>query len=323
MSVGTIIGIGLTILFGIIAIILARKKIYPAELLYIEDESLNLYDSVVKNITGLEITYKSQPIKENMFLLRGFLFKKGRKDIVPEMIESKLKISLPKNWIWHDSRTISKSEGLNVITTPNKNELVFDFGLFKNNEYIFFESLVEATEKEEFSKSIKFKHRIADTGKVTKEKTIEYKNPLWKVRIPATFLILFSFNFFMYFFPRPDVFDINEIVIRNDKVLNFKDYLALKLYEQIEKLKEQAIKEQTFFDFIIKSHSKNYVIDDVTTVTFKLDDYKRYMIIFSSLFIFISVIFIIRYTIWIIARGNIRRIIKSELKKRGSIENNT
>ena len=320
MSLGTIIGIGFTVLFGITTIFLALKKIYPAELLYIEEESLNLYDSVVKNISGLNITYKSQPIKENMFLIRGFLFKKGRKDIVPGMIESKLKISLPKKWIWHDSNIISKSEGLIIKTVPNENELLFDFGLFKNNEYVFFESLVETTEEKGLSKSIKFKHRIADTGQVTKEKTVNYESPLRKIRIFAFIILFLVINLLISISPGIDKYDLEQNILQKGIVISNRSYY-LDHFSQIDKLGEQALEEHSLFHFLINTYSKDYVLEDKTIVSFRLITVLRLAIIISSLLIFVSGILIIRHTVWIVERRNIRRIIKSELKKRRTLEN--
>lgn len=185
----SVIGIALTILFGIIGIWLVVRKISEVEMIFVRDDMINLYSSVVNKIDGIKITYNNSPINNNMILIRGFIFNTGKRDFTSEMIEDSLKIILPEKGVWHYANILEKSENLHVITKNNINELSFETGLFKTDEYFKFEALAENFTRD----NISFKHRISNLKEIKIIDSEQLKGKKRKYILYASFFSLLAF----------------------------------------------------------------------------------------------------------------------------------
>jgi len=178
-----IIGVGLTLILGILTIWLGIRRKYPAKITFFKEGCIGLFDSIVRNLPELSVLYKNSPISENIVLLKGFFLNNGSKDITEDMVKGKLTIVLPQGYRWLQGKVVSSSPEVRASITPNDTDLVFDLGLFRCNEFIKFETLAELPSRqaenitngskssptERLLSSLKFAHRISDTQKVKKK----------------------------------------------------------------------------------------------------------------------------------------------------------
>ncbi len=190
----TIVGLLATVIFGVIP--LYRKFRYPAKVTFVKESAISLFDSIVRNLPDLKMTYKEAPVSQELILIRGAILNEGFKDITESMTEQPLKLNLPKGYKWLTAQVISASKNVTVdIDIENERALVFRIGLFRCREYIRFEALAEcpsletATEKpipdrKNIEEVMYFTHRIADTeNKVNKMDLLPRANPRVKKRI--------------------------------------------------------------------------------------------------------------------------------------------
>jgi len=173
-----LISIVVAIIFGLTRIWVVIRHRYQVEITFLLDESISLYDRVVKNISDLKIFYLDKPIKENIILIKGYIIHTGTKDITPDMIEEKLSIQLSENSLWHNITIVKHSANLLITSEidPLRRVIIFTQGLFKRNEFFYFEALVETNTQFRLGKDIIFSHRISDAGKVKIVDSIKYKN---------------------------------------------------------------------------------------------------------------------------------------------------
>ena len=140
----TILGISLTFIFGIWGLYITLKNYKPGEITFIEEEFIPLFDSIVKNISDLKITYLNDPVKPNLYLLKGALINTGKKDISADMVEDNIKMELPVNYKWLTAKVISRAKNVNAeVDVKSNTELEFNFGLFKTGEFLRFQALYE------------------------------------------------------------------------------------------------------------------------------------------------------------------------------------
>ena len=210
----TIIGAIATIFLGSISIYLAIKKKYQGKITFIKVISLDLFDSIVKNLPELSVLYKGKPISENIVLLKGYLLNTGSKDISETMIEERIKIELPDKFKWLTVKIISKYPKVTEEFNDNRNILIFNSGLFRREEFIHFEALIEVQSNNELQniddfsvselleKNLKFTHRIADTKKIEIRKYIP-KTPLFTKEIVAAIIGLIGCFLLLHFVGLP------------------------------------------------------------------------------------------------------------------------
>ena len=178
----SILGITLTVIFGFLGIYIVKAKRYPGRITYVREESIGLFDTLVKNFPQITIQYEGENISKQIVLVRGYLINTGDIDIKESMVDDKLKISLPPEFAWLNSKIVEGSIGNKFHLTPvNKNELELDLGLFKKDEYLRLEALVEVPISQGktsplVSDKLSFSHRIADTSKV-EIKTLDLRLP--------------------------------------------------------------------------------------------------------------------------------------------------
>ena len=138
----------------------AATKIY-----YIEEDQINFYEKLVKDFRDIKITFKDKPINEKFFLLRGFIFCSGSKDITRENITKPINVQLEEKSVWHYVKIISTSPDLAATESISKpNELLVELPLIKNGDFIYFEALGES-EKEDYTPG----YRIANVPPIIAE----------------------------------------------------------------------------------------------------------------------------------------------------------
>ena len=159
---------------------LALRRRYPGRITYFEESSIGLFDSIVRNVDDLKVLYKDEPVSENMVLIKGYIMNTGSKDITRDMIEKPLTLKLPDGFRWLDAKVVpSKSVVEGKLQIKQANSAEFELGLFRVNEYVKFEALVQVPSLESQSQigyegnaaarlreTLKVEHRIADSHKV-------------------------------------------------------------------------------------------------------------------------------------------------------------
>jgi hypothetical protein len=179
-SILTIMGILVSAGFGMWGVYLSiKKRSYPAEISYILEDSIGLFDEVIGSLKFLTILYQEQPIKHNLVLLKGHLANTGSKDVSPAMVHQELTARLPENFKWIEANETKASRGVeSSINIIEENILSFDLGHFRCGEYISFQALAEVPvsgfDNEGLSMllnmSLKWDHRIMDTGQIKERK---------------------------------------------------------------------------------------------------------------------------------------------------------
>ncbi len=203
MNIGTILGVTgiiVSVGFGIWGIFLALKRRYPGAITFIKEQSIGLFDAIAKDLPELSIKYKNSPVSQNLVLLKGALLNSGKLDISPSTIEKPLTVKLPKDYLWLEANIVDTSNNVNASIAINSgNELHIDIGLFRCAEFIRFQALAEVPVKNKdknlghselgnnLESAMKFMHRIANTGKVTRAKVeeVDRKKTIRRIIIPT------------------------------------------------------------------------------------------------------------------------------------------
>lgn len=173
-----IAGIIITVILGGWSIYLVLRRRYPGRITFIREDSIRLFDSIVRNLSDLNVLYKGKPVSETLVLLKGYFFNTGSKDISLPMVEENLAITLPEEHKWLAAKIVSSSPDVkSSVKISSDTSLMFDFGLFRCNEYIRFEALAEVPTGAQLHNSLKFTHRIADTKRVDTKVLSGTKNP--------------------------------------------------------------------------------------------------------------------------------------------------
>jgi uncharacterized pyridoxamine 5'-phosphate oxidase family protein len=164
-----------TVIFGVLSVYLVKSKKYPGGLTFISEQTIGLFDSIIKNFPQIAITYNNKSIDQQIVLLKGFIVNSGAIDIKDDMVEENLKLKLPENFKWLSVKIVDSTKGSKATTTiASDNELVFHLGLFRKNEFLRFEALADVPQSADkntsansiLTEELKFEHRIADTSKV-------------------------------------------------------------------------------------------------------------------------------------------------------------
>lgn len=168
-------GVLATIIFGVLSIYLFKSKRYPGELTFISEQTLGLFNSIIKNFPEIKIQYDNKSIDQQIALLKGFIVNSGTIDIKESMVDDKLKLKLPNGFKWLSAKIVDSTSGNKSHISVIENNIVeFNLGLFRKDEFIKFEALVDIPIDDESPKSfadslsnkLLFEHRIADTNKV-------------------------------------------------------------------------------------------------------------------------------------------------------------
>lgn len=189
-----LLGLALTFL----GIYLTIKSKLRAELTLYTIQKINLFNSFVKNLPNLSITYKENNINENLYFIKAAIVNSGNLDITENMISKFLSLELDKNNRWLDTKIVSVSAGLDAkIIIESSNKVNLDFGMFRAGEFLMFETLIEVNsnssrESNKKNSMIRTNHRIANTKQV-KEKKLDRRV------VPMSSAIIFYFVLLLMF----------------------------------------------------------------------------------------------------------------------------
>jgi len=181
----TVIGTIATVVFGIWAILLAKSRAYPGQITFFHDRSIRLFNDITGSLPQISVSYKGDPVKKNLTLIKGFLVNTGTKDITKEMVESPLTFELVDGYRWLEV-SAKFSSNLEERSKINDSKTVeFSLGLFRCYEFLRFEGLIEVSEGKKWGGTIMSDHRIADTADIkwkkvpAKPKKIRWNFELW------------------------------------------------------------------------------------------------------------------------------------------------
>ena len=200
-----IIGTIATIVFGFLSIDLFKRKRYPGKITYVKHSLIDLLNNVANNFNEIELLHKNQPINKNLIYIKGVFLNSGDIDLNGKSIEKDLSIELPVGCKWLDVKSTAASKGLTASVVVNSDDdkvASVKFDLFRKNEFVQFEGLIESESKDISSDIIdsdmQFSHRIENTSHVDKknfltEKEIKRKKKSAILYFSGAFLFLFLF----------------------------------------------------------------------------------------------------------------------------------
>lgn len=165
------VGILATIVFGFLSIDLFKRKKYPGKITYIKFNLIDLLNSVANNFSEIEVLHNKIPINKNIIYIKGALVNSGDIDINRKLAEKDISMNLPEGCKWLNIKSTKFSEGLNVnVFIEDEKRASFAFDLFRKNEFVQFEGLIEAESKDISSalidSELEFFHRIENTSRI-------------------------------------------------------------------------------------------------------------------------------------------------------------
>lgn len=272
--VWTIVGVVLTIAFGILGVILVKQKKYPGKISLVKHSTISLFNNIARNFEEISIKYKEDMIKENIVYVKCYFINDGNLDLEGNSIEKPITLSLDENLKWVKAVITAKSLDLNIQNSINNDshDLEFRFGLFRVKEFFQFEALVEIQnadiKSDEIFESIDVSHRISNTQKIetrsilTEEQVKRKKNGVWFTALSygIQWLFLFLILGTILFFTKDT--DIHFKSISDNKLYSAKSdhkevvMTGIKTEDKvisIEELQAQyvpVINNKTFFDYL-------------------------------------------------------------------------
>jgi hypothetical protein len=173
-------GVLATILFGAWAIILAVRHGYPGQITFVKEQTIALFDEIVRNLPDLSVLYRQAPISPNLILVRAALVNTGKKDIAASMVDDPLTLLLPSDCKWLSPTIIGTSRGVNAsLDQPHDTRLILKASLLRCKEFVRFQALAEVppaaseersapreSSEKRFGSTLRFEHRIQDTQPV-------------------------------------------------------------------------------------------------------------------------------------------------------------
>lgn len=200
----TIIGVILTVLFGVPVVIEWFRNRRRVQLSFVHESSVSLFKSYVKNIKNIEIYYHGNPIDHTIYALKGYIHNSGRTDIDDKMIHSPLSIALPAEAQWLEANIVGKSENVNVTYKVQDNRIEFQWDLLKPGELFCFETLYKSQGEDE--SKYKFEHRITNLGDVKIEQVSEFA----KINKPKLYFKPLYPLIFMFVISLMDVYNLTK-----------------------------------------------------------------------------------------------------------------
>lgn len=298
-----LIGTFATILFGALSIYIIKRKRYPGEIIFIQEDCLSLVDAIVRNFEDISIQYKNRDIGEDILYLKGLFLNSGDIDVNENMIEQPLTIRIPDKFKWLNIKITKASSYQNKgLTLQDDQNVAVKFGLFRKKEFIQFEGLIETSlqnDKVSSSKylleNISFSHRISDVRKVTtKEMATEADLKKLKGKRNRSFIPAAAILFYVILFASLTYFT-NSATIRYSPINSNKTYSAevkkngRVILNQIDGKEEieitfQELTDQRFYRPILSDNmfSKNFLIT--------IGSFGLLILIFSGVIIIIALI---------------------------------
>jgi hypothetical protein len=211
----SILGIIVSLLFGAWGIYLAVSRRYPGEITFVREQTIPLFDAIVKNLPEMAVLYKTNPVSPNVVLLRGSLINTGSRDISSLMVERPISLRLPEGSRWLSATVISRSRDVKAsVKIVEPRSISFENGLLRRNEFIRFQALADMSNKgsdaeeasarreEYFKDSLHFDHRIQDTGSVKSFELLPSRSFVKRYRSLFVFIalgILFLIGYLIFY----------------------------------------------------------------------------------------------------------------------------
>lgn len=181
-----VLGLVATVAFGALSLGLFVRRRYPGELTFFGERTISLFDEIVKNIPDLTILYQSRPISEGLVFFSGLLVNTGALDITPEMVVSPVRLRLPGDFSWVQSRIVAASPGVEAKTTLHDTVIELQVGILRRDEFLRLEALAEVPVQSAgnyakhpalaLASALTFEHRITGTGRIRQREA-----PAWSV----------------------------------------------------------------------------------------------------------------------------------------------
>lgn len=218
MSIEGIIGIGATILFGIIGIpsfvIAVAKKKYPKRMEFYVLDLVRIISPLVRKYDSIKLLHNDQETK-NVSFLRGMFLCVGDEDVELKSDNNSggLQVSLPDGYKWLEVHPQECTKGLSVECTLDEekpNIIHVSSDLFKRDETFTFDAYIEGKDdgRLEYSK-VKVGHRISNAGgiktqKIDMSRTKANKKKLWLIGFMSIlYLVLGGATSYGMFYERP------------------------------------------------------------------------------------------------------------------------
>ena len=254
-----IIGTVATIVFGFLTIDLLKRKKYPGRLAYIKLSVVDLLNNVANNFNEIELLHNKQPINKNLIYIKGALLNNGDIDINSKVTEKDITMELPEGCKWLDVKSTDCSDGLNAsLQIESEQKACFKFDLFRKDEFVQFEGLVESESNEissdEINSDLVFTHRIENTSRIEK-KTLLTKKEIKKKKRNAIiysiglllFLLVFTAEFvFNLFGTRKEGLYYKNLASNNELVYSVKQNNGTILLSSIQNGEEIETNLQDF-----------------------------------------------------------------------------
>jgi hypothetical protein len=84
----TITGILLTIVIGYLGVRYTIRAKNKTELLFLKNNSISLFENIVKNLEGIEIKYNGEKVDESLYTVKGTFINTGNVDIDKSLIHN-------------------------------------------------------------------------------------------------------------------------------------------------------------------------------------------------------------------------------------------
>jgi hypothetical protein len=133
-------------------------------------------------------------VPKNLTITRGFLLNTGSKDIANDMVDQPLQIQLSDGYRWLEASGKTTFDRVEHAKIVNAKTVELALGLFRRDEVIRFEGLIEVAEGKNWIGRFQFHHRIADTSHV-KYQPVQWLKPpekTWKVVLVGLCVIAFG-----------------------------------------------------------------------------------------------------------------------------------
>ncbi len=242
---------------------------------------MNLYDSIVKNIDGMEILYKKKPIKDSINLIQLFIMNLGSKDLSKLEIEKHPTINFSEDSVIHSASILSKSESLFVnAKLEDQKDIILDTKILKSEEYLLVEALVET--QNPIQDSINVDYRIANFEKAELLDHDNLKKHILELKSIAVLVffvlsIIFGFSYFndVHLIKKEDV--VLEIAPHNKLYEPF--YTAFSKLEN--SVKDISLDSNVSIQF---GDSESYTVEElkqiVKYVQDIIDDYSVFELVY-------------------------------------------
>lgn len=267
-----ILGLFATIIFGVLSIDLFKRKRRPCKLTYFPSETINIYRNLTKGFDSIEVLKNDKPIKNNVIFLSGIMSCNGDVDLTGS--DNVVHMWLPEGYKWLDVKIDSCSEGIDAqfsITKETNRDASLCFGLFRVNEYIKLQALVEYENEKKMSslndlhRKITFSHRIQNTSDVEKGDYIRSYIPMKRfyLLVIANLIVLSIVFGCLLQFGSSD-----NVIYKNNKT--GEEYSCMVSEDNMVELYSRSIKD-SFFEL----RPKKVNVDDFRRQYVPVFHYKR------------------------------------------------